>query len=109
MARERCSCNSRILRSHIRLRQTAGMARNSARGRILGLALKHYRELAGVTLEDAAGEVALTKSSLSRQEHGEVLSKPVVVKNLLVWYGAPEAEVERLVQLARDAAKPGWW
>lgn len=85
------------------------MARNSARGRILGLALKHHREQAGVTLEDAAREVALTKSSLSRQEHGEVLPKPVVVKNLLVWYGVPEAEVERLVQLARDAAKPGWW
>lgn len=85
------------------------MARNSARGRILGLALKHHREQAGVTLEDAAREVALTKSSLSRQEHGEVLPKPVVVRNLLVWYGASEAEVDRLVQLARDAAKPGWW
>jgi transcriptional regulator with XRE-family HTH domain len=85
------------------------MARNTARGRILGLALRKYRETAGVTLEDAAREVALTKSSLSRQEHGEVLPKPVVVRNLLVWYEAPGEEIERLVQLARDAAKPGWW
>lgn len=81
----------------------------SARARRLGLALEHFRLQAGMTLDDAAIEISSTKSTLSRLENGRTLSRPAIVRALLMRYGVTGDELQALVTLAREASQPGWW
>jgi transcriptional regulator with XRE-family HTH domain len=79
------------------------------RARRLGLALTQLREGAGMSLETAAAEVDLSKSTLSRLEKALTPAKPAIVRALLVMYGVSGDELEALVQLARDSRQGGWW
>lgn len=85
------------------------MAPKTARARRLGIALRHHREAAGLTLEAAADEINSTRSTLSRYENAQTLVNPATVRALLTLYGAGADEVAAAVQLAKDARKPGWW
>ncbi|MEU5905015.1 helix-turn-helix transcriptional regulator [Micromonospora sp. NPDC047527] len=85
------------------------MAPKTARARRLGIALRHHREAAGLTLETAADEINSTRSTLSRYENAQTLISPATVRALLTSYGVGADEVAAAVQLAKDARKPGWW
>ncbi|MEV6690600.1 helix-turn-helix transcriptional regulator [Micromonospora sp. NPDC051196] len=85
------------------------MAPKTARARRLGIALRHHREAAGLTLEVAADEINSTRSTLSRYENAQTLVSPATVRALLTLYGVGADEVAAAVALAKDARKPGWW
>ena len=85
------------------------MATPTVRARRLGLALRQLREAAALTLDDAADEVDMTKSTISRIEHGQTIARPGIVRALLNLYGVTGADHAGLMQLARDARTPGWW
>ncbi|MEO3744661.1 helix-turn-helix transcriptional regulator [Plantactinospora sp. B5E13] len=85
------------------------MAPKSFRARRLGIALRHAREATGLTLEQAADEINSTRSTLSRYENAQTMVSPASVRALLTLYRRPESEIEDMVQLAKEARKPGWW
>jgi transcriptional regulator with XRE-family HTH domain len=85
------------------------MAPKSFAARRLGIALRHARETAGLTLEQAADEINSTRSTLSRYENAQTLVSPASVRALLTLYKRPESELEDMIQLAKEARKPGWW
>ncbi|MEE6260886.1 helix-turn-helix domain-containing protein [Plantactinospora sonchi] len=85
------------------------MAPKSFRARRLGIALRHAREAARLTLEQAADEINSTRSTLSRYENAQTMVSPASVRALLTLYKRPESEIEDMVQLAKEARKPGWW
>jgi transcriptional regulator with XRE-family HTH domain len=85
------------------------MAPKTARARRLGIALRKYRETAGHTLERAAEEINITRSTLSRYENAQTLINPATVRGLLLFYGVGGEELTSLVELAKHARKPAWW
>jgi transcriptional regulator with XRE-family HTH domain len=85
------------------------MAPKTARARRLGIALKSFREAAGLTLEGAAEEINSTRSTLSRYENALSLPNPAMVRALLTHYNVDGEELKGTIQLAKDARTPGWW
>ena len=81
----------------------------TVRRRRLAATLRELRDHAGLTADQAAKEVGISKSALSRLENGLVSAMPPVVRALLVLYGVDESDIEPLLQVARDARKRGWW
>ncbi|MFJ3225005.1 helix-turn-helix domain-containing protein [Streptomyces sp. NPDC086783] len=76
---------------------------------VLGKRLRHLREQAGVSFEDAARAIEVTPLTVRRIEKAEVGLRIPYVKELLRAYGVPEAELEDFLILAREANRPGWW
>ncbi|MEU5827695.1 helix-turn-helix domain-containing protein [Micromonospora tulbaghiae] len=72
-------------------------------------ALRRLREQTGMTADQAAKEVGISKSAISRIENAQVSVMPPVARGLLELYGVEGDEVDALVQVARDARKRGWW
>jgi hypothetical protein len=64
------------------------------------------REKAGMTLTEAAPQMDRTKSALSRVENGETGADPNLVRTMMDLYDAYDPD---LLNLAREALKPGWW
>jgi transcriptional regulator with XRE-family HTH domain len=62
-----------------------------------------------MTADQAAREIGISKSSLSRIENAQVSALPPVARALLQLYGVEEPDIEALMQVARDARKRGWW
>jgi transcriptional regulator with XRE-family HTH domain len=62
-----------------------------------------------MTADQAAREVGISKSALSRIENAQVSVMPPVARALLELYGLEGADVDALVQVAREARKRGWW
>ncbi|GLY23391.1 transcriptional regulator [Micromonospora sp. NBRC 101691] len=79
------------------------------RRRRLAAALRRLREQTGMTADQAAKEVGISKSAISRIENAQVSVMPPVARSLLELYGVEGEEVDALVQVARDARKRGWW
>lgn len=79
------------------------------RRRRLALALKRLRDQTGMTADQAAKEIGISKSSLSRIENAQVSVLPPVARALLDLYGVEGPDVDALVQVAREARKRGWW
>lgn len=79
------------------------------RRRRLAAALRRLREQTGMTADQAAKEIGISKSALSRIENAQVSVMPPVARSLLELYGVEGEEVDALVQVARDARKRGWW
>jgi transcriptional regulator with XRE-family HTH domain len=76
---------------------------------VLGKRLRHLRERAGVSFEDAARAIEVTPLTVRRIEKAEVGLRIPYVKELLRAYGVPETELEDFLALAREANRPGWW
>ena len=76
---------------------------------VLGKRLRHLREQAGVSFEDAARAIEVTPLTVRRIEKAEVGLRIPYVKELLHTYGVPESEVDDFLSLAREANQPGWW
>lgn len=78
-------------------------------GRQLARELRHLREQAGMTGEQAAKALDWEQSKVSRMETGKMRITSGEVMELCEAYGVDGDERGRLVQLARDARKKGWW
>lgn len=62
-----------------------------------------------MTADQAAREVGISKSALSRVENAQVSVMPPVARSLLELYGVEEPDIDSLMQVAREARKRGWW
>jgi transcriptional regulator with XRE-family HTH domain len=79
------------------------------RRRRLAAVLLNLRSKSGLTADEAAKEIGVSKSTLSRIENGQVTPAPAAVEGLLRLYQVAEADIPPLVALAQDARKRGWW
>lgn len=77
--------------------------------RRLALELLRRREATGLTREEVASQLEWSASTLFRVETGRSRPQPGNVRVLLELYGVTGPERAGLIQLARDARKPGWW
>jgi transcriptional regulator with XRE-family HTH domain len=94
----------------------AGMSQRSnpdqnptLRGRRLAIELQQRREATGLSREEVARQLEWSASTLFRIETGRSRPQPGNVRALLELYGVTGPERDGLIQLARDARKPGWW
>jgi transcriptional regulator with XRE-family HTH domain len=77
--------------------------------RRLALELLHSREATGMTREEVARQLEWSASTLFRVETGRSRPQPGNVRVLLELYGVTGPERDGLIQLAREARRPGWW
>ena len=75
----------------------------------LGNELRHAREAAGRTMDEAAVVIERTSSTISRLEHGQTGIRQRDLADLLRSYGADPALIEQLGELARNNSQRGRW
>jgi transcriptional regulator with XRE-family HTH domain len=77
---------------------------------LVGARLRRLREAADISREVAGESIRASDSKISRLELGRTGFKQRDVADLLTLYGVTdEAERRVLLDLARQASKPGWW
>jgi transcriptional regulator with XRE-family HTH domain len=79
------------------------------RRRRLASELRRLREAADLTIDEVGEKLECSASKISRIETGHVGVTPRDARDMLELYGLAGDEREALVQLAREARKPGWW
>ncbi len=79
------------------------------RRRLVGGALRRYREQVGYTLEDAARVLECDRSKISRIETGQRGIRAKELRELLAEYGVPDRERAPLLAIASRAGQRGWW
>jgi transcriptional regulator with XRE-family HTH domain len=79
------------------------------RRRVLARQLRLLRDQAGLTLEQAAPKLDFSVSKLSRIENAQVVIDVHWVKSMLDVYDVGGARWSELMELAREAHRPGWW
>jgi transcriptional regulator with XRE-family HTH domain len=79
------------------------------RRRLLGAALRRYRENLGYGLDEAAGILDCDRSKISRVETGQRGIRGKELRELLAEYGVPEAEQAALLAIAHRGRQHGWW
>jgi transcriptional regulator with XRE-family HTH domain len=77
------------------------------RRRLVGGALRRYRENAGFTLEDAARLLECDRSKISRIETGQRGIRPKELRELLAEYGVPDSEQAALVAITSRGGQRG--
>ena len=80
-----------------------------ARRRLVGTALRRYRENVGYALEDAAQVLECDRSKISRIETGQRGIRPKELRELLTEYGVPGGEQLALLAIAGRGGRRGWW
>lgn len=80
-----------------------------ARRRLVGTALRRYRENLGFGLEEAAKVLDCDRSKISRIETGQRGIRPKELRELLTEYGVAESEQTALAAIAQTARRGGWW
>src|SRR5258708_29765516 len=78
------------------------------RRRLLGSALREYRENLGWNLDEAARILECDRSKISRIETGERGIRPKELRELLAEYGVPVAERQALLAIAHRGRESGW-
>ena len=81
----------------------------TVRRRRLGAELRRYREAAGFTIDQVAERMDCSASKISRLETGQTGSSPRDVRDILALYQVGEAEIEDLLEVARETRQRGWW
>jgi len=82
----------------------------TVRRRELGARLRRLRAERGLTVPQVAEELMCSPSKVSRMETGQRGTTLRDVRDLCRIYGVTdEAEVERLMNLAREGKQQGWW
>jgi transcriptional regulator with XRE-family HTH domain len=76
--------------------------------RLAGALLRHHREAARWTLEEAAAELGCDKSKISRIETGHRRPVPGEMHELLAAYGVTGRERQAIAALT-ETARAGWW
>jgi transcriptional regulator with XRE-family HTH domain len=79
------------------------------RRRLVGGALRRYRENVGYALEDAARILECDRSKISRVETGQRGIRPKELRELLTEYGVPVGEQLALVAIAGRGGQHSWW
>jgi transcriptional regulator with XRE-family HTH domain len=79
------------------------------RRRQLARELSRLRDVAGMTIEQAAESAGISMSHLSRVERAMVGVRLPVVKVLMTTYGADADTSARLFKITKEAAQRGWW
>jgi transcriptional regulator with XRE-family HTH domain len=77
--------------------------------RRLGRLLIRFRKAAGLTLDDAARLLYLSRSGLSRLETGETKVNVHVLKSMLDLYEIGGDRWPGLIEMALHAREKGWW
>ena len=93
-----------------RKRPAAEGANPTLRQRELGLRLRDLRIGRGLTVEEVAEQLECSATKISRLETAARRAIPRDVRDLCQIYGVTDqAEVEELMDLARQGRQPGWW
>src|ERR1700677_2845107 len=79
------------------------------RRRLVGSALRRYRENVGYALEDAARVLECDRSKISRIETGQRGIRPKELRELLTEYGVPESDQAALLAIVSRGGQRGWW
>lgn len=79
------------------------------RRRLLGAALRRYRENLGYALDEAAGILECDRSKISRIETGQRGISAKELRELLTEYGVPDSEQAALIAVAHRGRQHGWW
>ena len=79
------------------------------RRRLLGAALRRYREDLGFNLDQAALILECDRSKISSVETGQRGIRTKEVRELLAEYGVPAGEREALLAIAHSGREDGWW
>jgi transcriptional regulator with XRE-family HTH domain len=79
------------------------------RRRLLGAALRRYRENLGYALDEAARILECDRSKISRIETGQRGISAKELRELLTEYNVPRAEQEALLAVAHRGRHHGWW
>ncbi|MGD0608059.1 MAG: helix-turn-helix transcriptional regulator, partial [Streptosporangiaceae bacterium] len=79
------------------------------RRRLVGGALRRYRENMGYALEDAARVLECDRSKISRIETGQRGIRAKELRELLTEYGVPDSEQAAMTAIASRDGRPGWW
>lgn len=79
------------------------------RRRLLGTALRRYRENLGYGLEEAARILECDRSKISRIETGQRGIRAKELRELLTEYGVPDQEQKALLAIAHRGKQHGWW
>ncbi|WP_139219540.1 MULTISPECIES: helix-turn-helix domain-containing protein [Actinopolyspora alba group] len=77
--------------------------------RRIGMRLRHARTKAGLTTNEAAAELGCSRGKISQMEAGMYRFQHRDVRDLLKFYGVPQAERDPLVEKAKRSAEPSWW
>lgn len=85
-------------------------ANPTIRQRELGIRLRELRNARGLTVEDVAELIMVSATKISRLETAKRRASLRDVRDLCRVYGvAGQAEIDELMDLARQAREPGWW
>ena len=79
------------------------------RRRLLGAALRRYRENLGFGLDEAARILECDRSKISRIETGQRGISAKELRELLTEYGVPAGEQAALLAIAHRGRQHGWW
>ena len=79
------------------------------RRRLLGAALRRYRENLGFGLDEAARILECDRSKISRIETGQRGIRAKELRELLTEYGVPDDEQAALLAVAHRGRQHGWW
>ena len=79
------------------------------RQRELGIRLREFRTAKGLTVEEVAKELLCSPTKISRAETGARRATLRDVRDLCRIYGVEADTSAELMELAREARKPGWW
>ena len=79
------------------------------RRRLLGAALRRYRENLGYALDEAARILECDRSKISRIETGQRGISAKELRELLTEYGVPHGEQAALLAVAHRGRHHGWW
>jgi len=89
---------------------TGDELRNAVRRRLIGDALRRYREHVGYGMADAAKVLECDRSKISRIETGQRGIRPKELRELLTEYGIGTREQGTLSAIADPrSAQRGWW
>jgi transcriptional regulator with XRE-family HTH domain len=80
-----------------------------ARRRLVGSALRRYRQHLGWPLEEAARILECDRSKISRIETGQRGIRPKELRELLTSYGIPDPGKHVLAAIASPRFTSGWW
>src|SRR5689334_12662580 len=82
----------------------------TVRRRELGALLRKLRTGKGLTVEQAAEQLMISMSKLSRMETGQGIATARDVRDLCVLYGVIDhAERDRMMKLAAEGRQRAWW
>ncbi|MGH3825426.1 MAG: helix-turn-helix domain-containing protein [Pseudonocardiaceae bacterium] len=76
---------------------------------LIGVELANFRRRAGRRATDAAKAIGCSQGKIGHMESGRNQQQPAEVTDLLRYYGADLADIERLASLAGGADRQTWW